>query len=483
MKKLLLTFATLAFCFAANAQSANELTDVLTYGSFKANGTGYQAVSYTSSTTNITYAAQMNFANNIDYIQLRATSPSGIVTTANPDGLILKSVTVAYTNNTGTNRSIKIYGNDANYSGTGDMYASTIPGTVIGTITGGVYTDQSVTSDGSYIGMGIKTVGGALYLAKIEVVWEKNQGDVNPQLTFPANEYEAVYGEGFTAPVATSEKGSTGAITYTSSNEDVATVKNDGSVTLVGAGQTVITATIAAVEGFTEGTATYTLTVYAPTNAPLYRLIINPDNVSAAVQDYVSTFDITSQEITWTAVNFNNNNNSWTYIRCGNKNNAGTATLTSQDALSGNLTQMIIDMQKGSSIATVVDKATVNVSHTNNFDNSFVSKEITEQVNAMTNSSASNVIIDLTEEVAAAAANQNYYFQLVFETPKYSSSNGGVQVNGITIYGNKATGIDSVMTDEDAAPVYYNLQGVRVNAPEKGLYIVVKGGKSSKVLF
>lgn len=33
---------------------------------------------------------------------------------------------------------------------------------------------------------------------------------------------------------------------------------------------------------------------------------------------------------------------------------------------------------------------------------------------------------------------------------------------------------------EDAAPVYYNLQGVRVENPEAGLYIVVKGNKVSK---
>lgn len=45
------------------------------------------------------------------------------------------------------------------------------------------------------------------------------------------------------------------------------------------------------------------------------------------------------------------------------------------------------------------------------------------------------------------------------------------------------TGIEQISSDLEAAPVYYNLQGVRVANPEKGIYIVVKGSKSSKVLF
>lgn len=57
------------------------------------------------------------------------------------------------------------------------------------------------------------------------------------------------------------------------------------------------------------------------------------------------------------------------------------------------------------------------------------------------------------------------------------------EIKDFKLYDKTQSGISSVMTDDNAAPVYYNLQGVRVNAPEKGLFIVVKGGKSSKVLF
>lgn len=44
------------------------------------------------------------------------------------------------------------------------------------------------------------------------------------------------------------------------------------------------------------------------------------------------------------------------------------------------------------------------------------------------------------------------------------------------------SGISNIGIDNEEAPVYYNLQGVRVENPSKGLYIVVKGNKSSKVI-
>jgi glycoside hydrolase family 18 len=46
----------------------------------------------------------------------------------------------------------------------------------------------------------------------------------------------------------------------------------------------------------------------------------------------------------------------------------------------------------------------------------------------------------------------------------------------------KTTGVEGVEVEEDAAPVYYNLQGVRVNNPERGIYIQVKGNKATKVV-
>lgn len=45
-----------------------------------------------------------------------------------------------------------------------------------------------------------------------------------------------------------------------------------------------------------------------------------------------------------------------------------------------------------------------------------------------------------------------------------------------------SSAVNRVVDIEETAPVFYNLQGVRVDNPSQGLYIVVKGNKSSKVL-
>lgn len=42
------------------------------------------------------------------------------------------------------------------------------------------------------------------------------------------------------------------------------------------------------------------------------------------------------------------------------------------------------------------------------------------------------------------------------------------------------TGVEAVEAAEEVAPVYYNLQGVKVANPENGIYVVVRGSKVSK---
>lgn len=44
------------------------------------------------------------------------------------------------------------------------------------------------------------------------------------------------------------------------------------------------------------------------------------------------------------------------------------------------------------------------------------------------------------------------------------------------------TGVSDVVVDNNVAPIYYNLQGVRVAQPENGLFIVVRGSKVAKEL-
>lgn len=46
----------------------------------------------------------------------------------------------------------------------------------------------------------------------------------------------------------------------------------------------------------------------------------------------------------------------------------------------------------------------------------------------------------------------------------------------------EGSGVANIAVENNGEAVYYNLQGVRVENPVKGMYIVVKGGKSQKVM-
>ena len=71
--------------------------------------------------------------------------------------------------------------------------------------------------------------------------------------------------------------------------------------------------------------------------------------------------------------------------------------------------------------------------------------------------------------------------QFGFKYVSTSECAGTWEVNEIKLKGKLMTRVDGVGADDNSAPVYYNLQGVRVAQPESGLYIEVKGGKSRKV--
>lgn len=63
----------------------------------------------------------------------------------------------------------------------------------------------------------------------------------------------------------------------------------------------------------------------------------------------------------------------------------------------------------------------------------------------------------------------------------HTKSNTAVQKIEVK-YENQTTGIDDIEAEGNVAPVYYNLQGVRVANPENGLFIEVRGNKAVKVI-
>lgn len=95
----------------------------------------------------------------------------------------------------------------------------------------------------------------------LPMLYEEVGGKMAPTVSFAQSEVTAnlLSPDAFVAPELSST--SDGAVAYTSSNPDVATVDEDGLVSLVGQGTTTITATVAETDTYTEATAEYTLTV------------------------------------------------------------------------------------------------------------------------------------------------------------------------------------------------------------------------------
>lgn len=94
------------------------------------------------------------------------------------------------------------------------------------------------------------------------VEFTRTDNRVDPALAFNPTELNVELGEDFTEPTLTNEFGV--AVTYTSSNEEVAEVDEEGSLTINGAGTATITASFAGDDTYLAGEASYTVTVVDP---------------------------------------------------------------------------------------------------------------------------------------------------------------------------------------------------------------------------
>ncbi|MBQ0085308.1 MAG: bacterial Ig-like domain-containing protein [Prevotella sp.] len=114
------------------------------------------------------YAGQSTGGNS--YIQMRAQSPSGIVSTTS--GGNIRKIKVDWNSSTVNNRSLKIYGSNTAYTGTNgaaELYNENAKGTELGTISKGT-TELTISGDYAYVG--VLPDGGAMYLNSITFVWE-----------------------------------------------------------------------------------------------------------------------------------------------------------------------------------------------------------------------------------------------------------------------------------------------------------------------
>ena len=118
----------------------------------------------------------------------------------------------------------------------------------------------------------------------------------------------------------------------------------------------------------------------------------------------------------------------------------------------------------------------------------FDTKNVTDMSDMFSNCSALTTIY-ASEKYVTTACGYNYYMfegctNLVGAVPYDENKVDGDMANYTTGYFTykAATGIDAPTVSDDTTAEYYDLQGRRLNAPQKGVNIVKRGKKATKVL-
>lgn len=165
----------------------------------------------------------------------------------------------------------KIVVNASGASGTSASLGVTVGGVDFGSTQSLTSTATEYTFEGSASGeikvrLSQASATKALYVKSIVVTYNNGAATelLDPELAFVTTSATITLGDEFVLPELTN-KGD-GAVTYSSSNQNVATVDDNGIVDVKGAGTTVITAKSALTETYKAGSADFTLTV---NNAPI----------------------------------------------------------------------------------------------------------------------------------------------------------------------------------------------------------------------
>ena len=158
----------------------------------------------------------------------------------------------------------KIVVNASGASGTSAKLSVTVGGKALGSEQSLTQSATNYTFEGSATGQIIvwlsqSSAKKALYVSSVIVTYSIGTGTQDPQNSFAKATDNATVGEAYTVQEITTQ--SSGRKSYESSDETVATIDNNGNVTLKKAGETTITVTTAADDNYAEGSASYTLIV------------------------------------------------------------------------------------------------------------------------------------------------------------------------------------------------------------------------------
>ena len=193
-------------------------------------------------------------------------------------------------------------------------------------------TNLNITSGSVVVTLTGSSSSKAIYLSNISVTYEEVSGPVKPtpELSFPQASYNAILGQTFTAPTLTNTY-NVSPITWSSSQENVATVDGNGTVTLVGGGTTIIKASF-------DGTNDPT---YASDEAQYELTVTDPSIITLWSEDFSSyeADDVPS---------------GGTYgYNCTNGNGSGATKIYNQDNAGGTAPELLVAKSSGTFSATV----------------------------------------------------------------------------------------------------------------------------------
>lgn len=333
------------------------------------------------------------------------------------------------------------------------------------------------------------------YIQYIEVTYTPDlSGKEASGLSFSQKEVEGFLGEKFYAPILTNPNKLP--LTWTSSNEEIATVDESGKVTLVSRGTTTIKVSTEGNDQYAAGNARYELTVI-PVATGIAQLIADAPELGDKVKiNFPATVAFA--------------NGSYAFVT----DEEGTAACFQDMRNQGSTSTTVTTIYK---VGDVIPAGWVAANGTVNSSVIWqgVPDKVTEtvevtypKVESVTPEDADRVVVlqnvTFTTETASGTTKafgtipggETYEFQDTYGAPamepgtydvtcvvRYSKRGDTVffYLAPIDYVKSSSVAVESVEASLET-PRYYNLQGCEVLKPEAGIYVKVAGGKATKVV-
>lgn len=299
----------------------------------------------------------------------------------------------------------------------------------------------------------------------IEVTYQNAEEPVkkDPKLVFSETDVTAIIGEAFTAPTLTKE--TTAEVTYSSDNEEVATVDaQTGEVTIVALGTAKITAQAAENDEYAAGSASYTITVKNPVLAEVtlpYTETFKDDQGSFVIEDV----NLSGLTYVWKHDNYG-------YMKASayaGSNKAAESWLISPTIDMTNIEKSTLTFEQciNKYFGNVEEEATLWVKEDGGEWN-----QITLTYPTLPEDGNWSDFETQTVDLTSYAGKK---IKIGFKYTSTEAAAGTWEIKNVSITG-LATGINKVEADtENVNAPAYNLAGQRVNNSYKG--IIIKNGK------